>query len=167
MRTTLALALVVAALSAAAPARVHSQARSKTANLQVTAEIPANCTLTPHDLNFGPYDPVVANKTTPLSGQTTIDLMCTVGTVGRVDLDYGQHGRVFERAMTDSTGARLVYSLFRNPGATDPFRSNAQGAPFTTRADGRYVMFVYGRVAASQNVAAGNYSDTVLATVYY
>src|SRR5262249_25465714 len=68
-----------------------TQAGTATANLNVQATIAANCTLTTTAVNFGNYDPIVANLTTdlqaPAGGKVT--LLCTNGAAATVTLGQG------------------------------------------------------------------------------
>ncbi len=167
MRATLVIALVAAAVVAAAPASVIAQGRTKTATMLVTAEVVATCTVTPHDVNFGPYDPVGVNKTAPLQQRSSIDLVCTPGTTGAITLDLGQHSMSRQMAMASAGGARLEYALFQDSGMTRPFGGGNFGAVFRAGGQGRYFAWVFGRVTAGQNIPVGSYRDTVLVTVSY
>ena len=55
----------------------------------VSANVIKNCTISTAPLNFGAYDPVAANATTPLDGIGTITVTCTKGAVAKVGLNAG------------------------------------------------------------------------------
>jgi spore coat protein U-like protein len=162
---TLAAALLFGAGSAVA-------AGSKSTTFNVTSSVNANCTISATDLNFGAYDPLVANKTTPLDVNTTVTLVCTKGSNGvTVGLDLGTHTAAGNRFMSNGTDS-LHYELYSdsaggtlwgNSGASlvtwpvfGPIGAGA-GTPHT----------VFGRIPAGQDVSTGSYSDTITATVNF
>src|SRR5205807_8865791 len=64
------------------------------------------------DLNFGAYDPVVANKTTALDVNTTVRVLCTKGSTGvTVGLDLGTHTAAGNRFMSNGADS-LQYELY-------------------------------------------------------
>ena len=157
------MAAAVAAVLAPGQASVLAQGTgSKTANLKVTAEVVANCVVTTTDVAFGRYDPVVANRTTPLDSQGAVTVTCTRGVAAAVALDQGQNGASGTPQMANGA-ARLPYALYADSGHTMPAR---WGISFVGGALPR-TLAVYGRIPAGQNVGVGNYEDTVLVTVTF
>ena len=82
-RTVLFLTLTALAFSAPA------FAGSASANLNVTANVAANCTISTSPVAFGAYDPVVANASTDLTASGTVTVACTKGTAATIDLGNG------------------------------------------------------------------------------
>ena len=161
---TLAAALLFVAGSAAAG--------SKSTTFNVSSSVAANCTISATDLNFGAYDPLVANKTTPLDVNTTVTVLCTKGSTGvTVGLDLGTHAAAGSRFMSNGTDS-LQYELFSDS-AGGTVWSNAGAGLVTWPAFGPIGAgtgtphTVFGRVAAGQDVSVGSYSDTVTATVNF
>ena len=89
------LAAAVAAVLLLADAPAHATAISK--NFNATASVAAKCVMSNvGDLNFGAYDPVVANATTGLAGNTSFTLTCTRGSAPIISLsvanaNFGQN----------------------------------------------------------------------------
>src|SRR5687768_13106326 len=99
---------------------------SAPANLDVTANVTAVCTITTTPVAFGPFDPTAGDLTA--NGGVTVT--CTRGSGVRVDLDNGANfGAVLavpapstapaypaHRAMLNSTtaGAYLAYQLYKD-----------------------------------------------------
>jgi spore coat protein U-like protein len=143
-------------------------AQSRTANLTVSASVVANCIVTAQEVAFGAYDPIGANRTTPLDAVGSVTLTCTRGTSARVTLSLGRNPTGATRRMANGS-AFLAYELFADAGranswtrtAFNPFGSGLapSNRPFT--------MPVYGRVPAGQNVPLGAYTDEVLVVVTF
>uniref|UniRef100_UPI003A83F117 Csu type fimbrial protein n=1 Tax=Sphingomonas sp. GlSt437 TaxID=3389970 RepID=UPI003A83F117 len=116
---------------------------------------------------FGSYDPTSA---VPLDASTTLLVTCTTGTVYTVALGVGggTGATVAVRKMRNGAN-ELHYALYQDsarttlwgntPGTDTPAAATASVTPAT--------LTVYGRVAASQNVPAGTYTDAVTVTVTY
>ncbi len=153
-------------------------AATATAELQVTATVPASCVITTTPVNFGNYDSV-AEEATVATGTVTVN--CVKGTALAVGLSSGNSPGTNsgERAMTNtaSSAERLTYFLYK-PAAgatsctgseTDPWGAidteRLALAPTTTNEPVSYN--VCGKVNPQQNVPAGTYQDTVTATVYF
>ncbi|MEZ5663368.1 MAG: spore coat U domain-containing protein [Burkholderiaceae bacterium] len=144
---------------------LHGVAGSATATntLLVTATVSAACVVTTLPVAFGVYNPTLG---TVLDGTGTVSVTCTNGTAYTVGLDGGSQADVAARAMVN--GADLLsYQLY-----SDALRASAWGDTVgqlvSATGTGLPVSHtVYGRVAASQNVPAGSYSDTVNVTVTY
>lgn len=164
--TVLAIAsmLVVVASSAFAG--------TATSNMSVSAIVSASCTISAGALGFGAYDPLVANATTPLPGQATLTVSCTNGAPATVTLDQGLNpagGSTNAAPLRQmATGGNfLTYSLFQDIALTVPWGNTAgTGAAYTGTGTTGSVT-VYGQVAAGQNVPAGTYQDTVVATMTF
>jgi spore coat protein U-like protein len=142
-------------------------AGSATANLQVTATVGANCTITTAPVSFPAYDPVVANASANDDGTGTVTITCTKGTGTSIALNLGSNANVNQPRMK-GPGATdyLNYTLYSDvaggttwSGVTRTISAAPSKAPqnFT----------VYGRIPSAQDVSAGSYTDTVVATVNF
>jgi len=157
-----AMALVFAAFSAPAAAT------TATANLGVTATVTNNCTISTAALAFGSYDPVVANASTNLDGTGTVSVACTKGTSATVGLGLGANASGSTRRMTDGSGNYLTYELYQDAGHVTVWNTGAgllSPAAAPSKATRNFT--VYGQVASNQDVTAGSYSDTVVASVNF
>ena len=133
------------------------------------ASVSQQCTISNATLNFGAYDPVVANAATNLDAQTNISVACTKGSTGVwVGLGLGSNASGSVRRMA-SAGNLLTYELYSNAGRTTVWgNTSATGmnyTPVTSKAATNLV--VYGRVPSGQDANVGNYSDSVVATINF
>lgn len=164
--------LAACAATALALTSLPALSATETDNLEVSASVTANCTIVAAALAFGAYDPVVAHKNAPLTGQANITVACTDGADATIRLgqganaDAGSSDAAPLRRMV-SGGNHLSYSLF-----SDAPRTAVWGATAETDVD--YVgtgveanLVVYGSIAADQNVPEGAYADTVVATIEF
>lgn len=164
--------LASAVLVAVAAMSGTAAAGTATSNLPVSATISANCTIDASGgVAFGAYDPIVTNKTTALTATGTISTTCTNGSSATITLGQGANAGTGStaaapvRRMLAGTSNYLSYQLYSNSGMTTVFDgSTGVGVTGTGSA---VSTSVYGSVAAGQNVPAGSYSDTVVATVAF
>lgn len=168
--------LAIAAAVALFAVSGTSHAGTDTANLGVSATVSNNCAISATAaLAFGSYDPAVAHASTgsDLDGTGTISVTCTSG--ASVDITLGQGGNADTgstdaapaRRMTDGGTSFLAYTLFQDSGRATAWANDAAGAKGTIGTGAAESHTVYGRVAKGQNVPAGSYSDTVVATVTF
>jgi len=143
-------------------------AATATANLGVTATVTNNCTISTTPLAFGAYDPVVANASANLDGTGGIVVACTKGASADIGLGLGANASGATRRMV-SAGNYLNYELYKASdyaavwGNSGTAQLNTGAAPSKTAR----TFTVHGRVASNQDVPAGSYSDTVVATVNF
>ena len=143
------------------------------ANLAVNASVTANCTITTTAVAFGAYDPVSANASTALNGTGALNVTCTSGasatlTLGQgANADTGSTDTVPARRMNDGGTNFLSYTLYSEPTRTTVWGNTAPTGLAITGSGTQVAETVYGTVAAGQNVPAGTYSDTVVATVTF
>jgi spore coat protein U-like protein len=167
--TTLGLGLLAWGAVAAGPA----QAETATSNLSVTATITNNCIISTSDVAFGAYDPIVAHASSALNGTGTVTVTCTSGASAIITLGQASHANpsstdaVPKRRMHNSGSSKLSYFLYSNAGWTTVWGNTAGTGVAHTGIGTATAMTVYGQVTAGQNVAAGSYSDTVVATVTF
>lgn len=140
----------------------------------VTATILAECNVATSPLNFGNYDPVVANAATALDNTTLVNVYCTKGTPVSVSLDNGQWVTGSTRRLRSAAANFLTYEMYRDSGRGTVWNAtNTNSGTSTskltaigpTAAGGGFT--VYGRVPSGQDIPAGSYGDTVTVTVNY
>jgi spore coat protein U-like protein len=168
-RITLASALGAGALFAQPES---AKAGTNTADLDVSATVAANCSIATVPLAFGSYDPITANAVSSLDGTGTVTVTCTNGSVATVTLGQGvspdaeSSDAAPARRMTDGANY-LAYTLYSDPSRTVVW-GNTSGTGASHEGSGIATnLTVYGSVAGGQNVPAGEYADTVVATVTF
>jgi spore coat protein U-like protein len=121
----------------------------------------ASCSVQSTSLVFGAYDSLSA---VPLDGVGSIRVDCDVQTSFTVDLSSGSAADG-TRAMT-SGASRLSYDLYTDGSRTLVWGDGISSADVS--ATGSAVdLPIYGRIAARQNVPAGEYVDGVVITISY
>jgi spore coat protein U-like protein len=139
-------------------------AAQKTSDITVNASVSAVCTITTAtNLDFGSYDPVVANASTAKdeSAPATVSVACTKNTPGVV-VDFASSGG------TMTFGANnLTFNLFQDSGHGTAFGSGVAGKSLTFGTKAAQGVDIYGQIPANQDVPAGGYSGTVTARVNY
>lgn len=164
--------LASAVLVAIAAASGSAVAGTATSNLPVSATVSANCTIDASGgVAFGAYDPIVTNKSTALTATGTVSTTCTNGSSATITLDQGANAGTGStaaaplRRMLAGTSNYLSYQLYSDSAMTTVF-DGATGVG-VTGTGAAVSTSVYGSVAAGQNVPAGSYADTVVATVTF
>ena len=166
MRSRIALAVAGMAVAGSMAAATPVAAAAASENLSVGASVSVKCTITTSSIAFGAYDPIVDHATTPLDGTGTVSIACTRGATASIGLGTGLNG---SRQMKDGGSSFLGYELYSDSARTSIW-GNASGSWFTPAAapsKAARPFTVYGRVAAGQDVPAGAYTDTVVATVNF
>lgn len=139
--------------------------------------VTVNCTVTATSIAFGIYNPLNTAATTSTgnlrvicSGSGTGSVSMSVG----VTLSAGLSGSFATRKMFSGLNA-LNYNIFWSTAYSQVMGDGSGGSfagsagPFTVFAGGTSTATgtMYGRVPAQQDVAPGNYVDTILVTVTY
>ncbi len=163
MMTAVATAAGVAALTRPVTAA------SGTANLSVTATVTNNCTISTTPVAFGSYDPVVANATANLDAAGSVVVACTKGATATVGLALGANGTGAVRRMKDGGANYLSYELFQESSRSTVWGNSGSAllSPGAAPSKAARTFPVYGRIAGNQDIPAGSYSDTVVATVNF
>jgi spore coat protein U-like protein len=153
---------VFGALIGAALIPCAVSAANGTSNLSVSAQVTANCTIATTPLTFAGYDPVGTNATNNLDGQGKVTVACTKGHSANIGLGNGSNGR----KLSDGNGNLLSYEMYSDSNRSAAWTSQgiSTGAAISKTARD---FTVYGRIPSNQDVPAGNYSDTVVATVNF
>lgn len=171
--------LSLAACLAAAAFVGHSQSfAATTAPFQAKAHIDPNCSITvAGDLDFGAYDPLVANASADKTGSTSLTLTCTRGSASTISLNTSANAVNGKRAMTNGTSS-LNYDLFfptavgasaaatTTPWGDGTTNGNGFGVPAAPSIAARTVV-VFGSIPAGQDASTGVYADSVVATVNF
>lgn len=168
LRIPLLLALACALTAGAA------LAATATTTFTVTASVAANCTISATGISLT-YDPIAANAVTPATGTGTVTIACTKGSGPSIGLNAGTNAGAVAgvtRAMASGTNL-LGYELFQPAAApgnggvwSDIGGANPLNAGVSPSKAARSFT-VSASVPAGQDVAVGNYTDTITATVNF
>ena len=143
-------------------------AATAVADLAASATVVNNCSITTAALAFGPYDPVVANVSTNLDGTGRVSIACTKGSTATVALGSGSNASGSTRRLSDGSSNYLSYELYQDSGRSTVWNGGSgtlTPAPAPSKVARDFT--VYGRIVGNQDVPAGSYSDTVVATVNF
>lgn len=177
-KTKLAVVLGAAAIAAGMSNGAWA-AGTATSNITVTASITQTCAITANPIAFGAYDPVTANATVAATSTSTLDVRCTKGSSGvTVQLSTGANASGNQKRMTNGTDF-LSYSIFQpttGVSGNTACSTTEWGAPtaaltvtpataWSATVANSFTMC--GSVPAAQNVGAGSYTDTVVATISF
>jgi spore coat protein U-like protein len=163
-RNSLLVGLAAAAMAAGLPLS-HAAAGTANTTFSVTATVVTTCSITATNMSFGNYSGAL------LSATATLNATCSTGTPYTIGLNAGTGtlATVALRKMKSTVGAEeLNYTLSQdsahtinwgNTPPTDTVAGTGNGAvqPHT----------VFGQIPASQFVQAGEYSDTITATLAF
>jgi spore coat protein U-like protein len=140
-------------------------AASKTAPLEVSAEVASNCRIAISNLAFGAYDPLAKHATQQLDASAGVTMLCTRSSRASIYIDIGRNAVGNTRSL--SAGSQhVVYQLYRDQERTQAWGGGTDGLQFVS--EGVYKpqqLTLYGRIPPGQEVASGVYTDVVTATV--
>jgi spore coat protein U-like protein len=130
------------------------------------AQLGLNCTIQTTPVLFGDYNVLsVTSKTTT----GTVTYQCTLGVNIVVTLSRGSSAAFDPRTMRNGSEV-LNYNLYREATYQTIWGDGTGGSQTYTAVAALLVpvtVTVYGRVPAQQDVAAGGYSDSVVATIIF
>jgi spore coat protein U-like protein len=164
MGTPALQAIALAGACLAGLSGTAAQAATTTTSVSVTATVQATCLISATNLAFGVYTGVQLDVT------STITVTCTNTTPYNVGLNAGTSvgATVTTRKMTGPAAALLAYAMFQDTGRTTNWGTTVStDTAAGTGTGAAQPLTVYGRVAASQFVAPGAYTDTVTATITF
>lgn len=147
-------------------ATATAYAATATTTFQVTATVSAGCVLTATNHDFGIYTP--SSLADNINGTNILTATCTLAvpyTVG-LDVGIGTGATAAVRKMTRVGGTEMLdYSLYQTVDRllvlSDVLTLSGVGTGLAVDHT------VFGKIPASQNVPAGNYADTVTATITF
>jgi spore coat protein U-like protein len=143
------------------------------ASLGVGAAIDVQCSLITSSLLFGSYVPT---NPSPHDVAANITLDCQNGggnVVLAIQINQGVQpapGSTANnpiRRMSNGTGGRLRYNVYRDAARTQVWGDTLTSAFYPGNGPFPMTIPMYGRIPASQLQAAGSYTDMLTATVYF
>ena len=130
-----------------------------TDHFNVTIKVNESCKIdTTSDVNFADIDRSTSVNQT---AQGKVNVTCTIGTPYTVGL--AGSGKM---SNTSDAASSIAYNLFQDTGYTKSW-DNSQSLNTQTGSGTSQQLDVYAKLAGNTNVKAGNYLDTVTATVTY
>jgi spore coat protein U-like protein len=162
VRTVLGFAAVGAVVAGVSSSAVF--AANESANLVVNATVTNNCTIATSSLNFGSYDPVVANLTADVVTNGQMLIACTKGASATVVLGNGGGSAPDQRRLANGTNY-LPYQLYKQDGST--VWSSASPVSYTSTTKAQSPLTLVGKIPAGADIPAGSYTDTVVATINF
>ena len=137
--------------------------------------IACSCSISAEPLNFGTYNPINSSN---VDAAGNVSVSCGALLVGfnvsyEMTLSSGGSGNLLNREMSNG-GDTIAYNLYTNSSRTTIWGDGAGGTGSITNSylltlvNNRTDNFpIYGRVLSGQNVSAGAYSDSLVATVIF
>ncbi|MBD2131755.1 spore coat protein U domain-containing protein [Sphaerospermopsis sp. FACHB-1094] len=165
-RFALASAILITA-GYAAPA----MAGTATSDINVSATVISNCSISTTPLAFGDYDPLVTHATTHLDATATVTTTCSNGRGTYIRLGQGANAATGStnvspgRRLKNSGNGYINYNIYQNSARTTNWGNTVDTSPNVTGTGSAQVTTIYGRIPAGQAADATTYSDTVVATV--
>jgi len=171
VKLAIAAGLVLGSVGFTAPV----YASTDTSNMNVTANIDMNCTITTADIAFGEYKPTTDHASTALTANGAVSTTCTVGSTGKIIIGQGEHPGsgssdavpVRRMALSDDS-SYLNYQVYSDEGRSTAWTNEVASGVGYTASGSAQNMTVYGKVAAGQTTAEkGSYADVLVVTVNY
>jgi len=156
---------IAAGVCAAAGFASAASAGSANANLGISASIAATCTINTTPVAFGAY------SGTQIDATGSVTANCITGTAWTISLGAGTGTGATTGSRKMTSGANtLGYQLFSDSGRTTNW-GNTVGTDTVagTGTGATQTQTVYGRIPTAPGPipAAGNYADTVVATINF
>jgi spore coat protein U-like protein len=150
-------------------------ASTDTSNMNVTANIDMNCTITTADIAFGEYKPTTDHASAALTANGSVSTTCTVGSTGKIIIGQGEHpgsgssdaSPVRRMALSDDSSF-LAYDVFSDSDRNNSWTNAVDSGIAYTASGSAQTMTVYGKIAGGQTTAEkGSYADVLVVTVNY
>lgn len=138
-------------------------AGSANADLGVSTTLVQNCTITTTDVKFPDYD---ALSSTPDDGSGSLVVACTKGAQVTLELGQGANYANNSNQMKFDSNT-LSYGLFSDNSRQQAWGTGATSVKVQFTKKDPVTTVVYGRIPSGQDMPAGQYTDTVKATVNF
>lgn len=121
----------------------------------------AACSVNVTPVSFGPYD---VFSTSPLTATATVTVDCNKSSV--ISLSKGSSSSYTWRRLTKGSDY-LLYNLYRNVSMTLIWGDGTGGSSTVSVSSGVNTTTIYAQITASQDIPAGSYSDSIVATITF
>lgn len=132
----------------------------------VRARVQNACTISASDLSFGEHG--LLTKT--IDATSSIHVRCSRQSAFRIGLSAGSSGDIHRRTMRGADPSHAVrYQLFLDAARQTPWGDGTEsGAVYEGVGQGRdQAVAVHGRIPPQASVPPGDYSDHIIATIYF
>ncbi len=149
-----------------------ADAGTSTSNMGVSATVVSSCSISAGTLAFPNYDVVTGAQ---VDGQAALSVACSKGAVTSITLGQCANAAALStdllplrRMKNTSTTDMLSYSLFQDSSRLVTWgNTGLTGVTYVPASSAATNVQVYGRITALQDVPAGSYADTVVATISF
>ncbi len=147
---------------------VNSYAGPASANLSVSATVVANITVVSEPADFSTVDVTQKEAT----AKSALNIHLSSGVAASISLSQGQHPHSSsteaapQREMISSAGDRLAYTILQKDGSTEWGDTSETSEAYEGTGLNEALMVNF-KITAGQNVPAGTYTDTVIATIKF
>ncbi len=153
--------LLMVAASAGVSLSGAALAASGTASFDVSVQVLASCSISASNMSFAS---ITTGTTTNTDATSTLTVNCSSGTPFTIALGNGSNYSGGRR-MTNGT-TNINYYLYSDSGRSSQWSGATVVSGTGSGSDQNFT--IYGRVPSGQSVLyAGNYSDTIIATITY
>ena len=141
-------------------------ATSRTASVGVSAKVSANCQVnSPLALDLGTYGSRNVNGKALVGKSRVLSIACTRGSAGvRIALNNGTHFSNSKRHVLGPKSKKVAYQIYTTASRKTVWNSTKTVA-YTARSNAATAIALYSKVPGGQKPPAGQYSDTLTATV--
>ena len=136
-----------------------------TYTMPVQAQVINGCTVNALPLIFNVPVPTNLN----VDSSTTVTIACTPNIPFTLDIDNGLYANgINRRVFNAAANAYISYDVYKDPPRSQVWGTGgAKNVTGNSGATGIVVMPVYGRLASSARLKAGNYRDTLTVTINF
>ncbi len=147
-------------------------AGTSSSNMSVTATVVSSCSIAAGTLAFPNYDTVTG---TQIDGSAALSVACSKGALTSITLGQGANagtgstdGLPLRRMKNTTTTDVLAYTLYQDTTRLVPWGNTAlTGVVYVPATSSAANVSVFGRITSLQDVPAGSYADTVVATITF
>ena len=145
-----------------------------TKDMDVTATVGEACLVSIQSvLDFGAYDGIITNATTPKDVDFTVSALCTIDAKGTININTGlnavaESGTITPARQMAFETNRLKYNLYKDVGRSTIWGAGVgTGGNLHTGTGETKPILGFARLDAGQVVPDGAYSDTITISVDY
>jgi spore coat protein U-like protein len=145
---------------------VGAFAKSRTAAVGVSAKVSADCVVnSPLALDLGTYGAANVKGKALVSNGRVLSIACTRGAAGvRIALNNGTHFSNANRHVLGPKSKKVAYQIYTTKSLKTVWNATNTVA-YAPKSDDATAIALYSKVPGGQKPPAGQYSDTLTATV--